>query len=68
MGMLYTLSSDWDRGEGFPNGYCKVKLTTLVEGDPKAPFSIAATPKCKGVPLLSLDCSTLPLILTLYES
>ena len=24
------------------------KLVTLVEGDPKAPFSIATTPKCKG--------------------
>ena len=26
----------------------KVKLATLVEGDPKAPFSIATTPKCRG--------------------
>ena len=26
----------------------KVKLTILVEGDPKAPFSIATTPSCKG--------------------
>ena len=26
----------------------KVKLAILVEGDPKAPFSIATTPKCKG--------------------
>ena len=25
-----------------------VKLATLVEGDPKAPFSIAATPRCRG--------------------
>ena len=25
-----------------------VKLATLVEGDPKAPFSIASTPKCRG--------------------
>ena len=25
-----------------------VKLVTLVEGDPKAPFSIATTPKCWG--------------------
>ena len=24
----------------------KVKLATLVEGDPKAPFSIATTPRC----------------------
>ena len=26
----------------------KVKLATIVEGDPKAPFSIATTPRCKG--------------------
>ena len=26
----------------------KVKLATLVEGDPKAPFSIATTPRCRG--------------------
>ena len=26
----------------------KAKLVTVVEGDPKAPFSIATTPKCKG--------------------
>ena len=24
------------------------KLATLVEGDPKAPFSIATTPRCRG--------------------
>ena len=44
----------------------KVKLTTVVEGDPKAPFSIATTLKCRGALLLSLNCSTLPLIRTLY--
>ena len=26
----------------------KVKLATIVEGDPKAPFSIATTPRCMG--------------------
>ena len=26
----------------------KVKLATLVEGDPKAPLSIATTPRCRG--------------------
>ena len=26
----------------------KVKLETLVEGDPKAPFSVATTPTCMG--------------------
>ena len=26
----------------------KVKLATIVEGDPKAPFSIATTPMCRG--------------------
>ena len=29
--------------------YIKVKLATLVESDPKAPFSIATTQRCKGV-------------------
>ena len=27
-----------------------IKLATIVEGDPKAPFSIATTPRCKGGP------------------
>ena len=26
----------------------KVRLATIVEGDPKAPFSIATTPRCRG--------------------
>ena len=26
----------------------KVKLATIVEGDPKALFSIATTPRCRG--------------------
>ena len=26
----------------------KVKLATAVEGDPKASFSIATTPQCRG--------------------
>ena len=43
-----------------------VKLATLVEGEPKAPFSIATTPRCWRALLLSLDCSTLPLQCTLY--
>ena len=25
-----------------------VKLATVVEGEPKAPFSIATTPRCRG--------------------
>ena len=28
--------------------YIKVKLATIVEGNPKAPFSIATTPMCRG--------------------
>ena len=24
------------------------KLVTIVKGDPKAPFSIATTPRCRG--------------------
>ena len=44
----------------------KVKLATIVEGDPKAPFSIAYYTKVLGrALLLSLDFSTLPLIRTL---
>ena len=27
---------------------CKVKLVSVVEGDQKAPFSIATTPRCMG--------------------
>ena len=26
----------------------KVKLATIVEGNPRAPFSIATTPRCRG--------------------
>ena len=38
----------------------KVKLLTLVKGDPKAPFSIATTPKCSG------GCYSIPWIAPLY--
>ena len=30
------------------NGNIKLKLVTIVEGDPKAPFSIATTLRCRG--------------------
>ena len=30
------------------NNTKKLKLATLVEGDPKAPFSIATIPRCRG--------------------
>ena len=30
------------------NDKSKENLATFVEGDPKAPFSIATTPRCKG--------------------
>ena len=36
------------------------KLATVVEGDPKAPFSIATTPKCRG------GCYSFPRIVPLY--
>ena len=53
------LFNPWDK--------VKSKLATLVEGDPKAPFSIATKTEMYGrALLLSLDCSILPLILTLY--
>ena len=38
----------------------KVELATVDEGDPKAPFSIASTPMCKG------GCYTFPWISLLY--
>ena len=38
----------------------KVKLATLVEGDLKAPFSIATTPRCRG------GCYSFPWIAPLY--
>ena len=31
-----------------PKHVSKVRLATIVEGDPKAPFSIATTPRCRG--------------------
>ena len=40
---------------------------TVVKGNQKAPFSIVSTPKCRGGHyFFPLDCSTLPLICTLY--
>ena len=37
-------------------------MVTIVEGNHKAPFSIATTLRCRGRALLfSLDCSTLSL-------
>ena len=38
----------------------KVKLATVVEGDQKAPFSIATTPRCKD------GCYSIPWIAPLY--
>ena len=38
----------------------KVKLATKVEGNPKAPFSIASTPRCRG------GCYCFPWIAPLY--
>ena len=41
-------------------GNCIVKLATLVKGDPKVPFSIATTPRCRG------GCHSIPGIAPLY--
>ena len=39
----------------------KISWPTVVEGDPKVPFSIATTPRCgEGRYSFSLDCSTYP--------
>ena len=44
----------------------KVYIATVAEGDSKAPFSIATSPRFRGrALLLSLDCPALPLIHTL---
>ena len=40
--------------------YLFIKLATVVKGDPKAPFSIATTPKCWG------GCYSFPWIAPLY--
>ena len=42
--MLITRNGKRQIGEGISK---KVKLATLGEGDPKAPFSIATTPRCR---------------------
>ena len=39
----------------------RIKLATLVEGDPKAPFSLATTPRCRG------GCYSIPWIASLYH-
>ena len=38
----------------------KVKLATVIEGDSKAPFSVATSPRCKG------GCYSFPWIAPLY--
>ena len=52
----------------------KVKLMTPVEGDLKAPFSIATTPKCRGgrysilwIATLSIDHNLIMLTGTKYH-
>ena len=47
---FFSLGERTSLGEGnhWNQTSCKVKLATLVEGDPKAPFSIATTPRCRG--------------------
>ena len=52
---MYTSKYIHKKGESFltqfdPMTYDHLlsKLATIVEGDPKAPFSIATTPRCRG--------------------
>ena len=55
-GLHSTIDCDFNLGKAtnlgeiskFKPVISKVKLVTVVEGDQKAPFSIATTPKCKG--------------------
>ena len=44
--MLY--DANWISNGIFSIDLSKVKLATIVEGNPKAPFSIATTPRCRG--------------------
>ena len=46
--------------QSFSTIVSKVKLATVIEGDQKAPFSIATTPKCRG------GCYCFPRIAPLY--
>ena len=56
----------WNRIQFFTLAHKKVQLATIVEDDPKAPFSITTTPRCRGKALLIyLHCSTLLSIRTL---
>ena len=45
--MIFIIHSKIIIGYAFSK-YSKVKLVTFVEGDPKAPFSIATTLRCRG--------------------
>ena len=49
MMMVYHLKFPWLHLHLLPlNILSVIKLVTFVEGDPKAPFSIAITPRCRG--------------------
>ena len=50
----------WDNKRTIINDCLKVKLATLVKGDPKAPFSIVTTPRCRR------GCYSFPWIAPLY--
>ena len=39
---------NWNLANGYISAIYAYKCTTLIEGDPKAPFSIATTERCKG--------------------
>ena len=50
----------------------KVKVATIVEGDQKAPFSIATTPRCRGgrysfTPLLHFTLDTYLILLSVKQ-
>ena len=58
MGLWHTHGSPNLGQKTRPNNKSKkVKLATIVEGDPKAPFSIATTPRCRG------GCYSFPVLL-----
>ena len=66
---LYDLWTHWNSGPCWyrcfylgKNKVKLIKLATLVEGDLKAPFSIATTPRCRG------ECYSIPWIAPLYPN
>ena len=48
LSLLKYIDFMWFQRWGPVHNIAKVKLVTVVKGDPKAPFSIATIPRCRG--------------------